>query len=395
MRVALIHDWLNGMRGGERCLEVLCEIFPEADIYTLFHLPEKISPTINKHLVINSGFARLPGINLFYRHLLPFFPVAASNLSKKLHAAHDISPYDLVISVSHCFAKNVVVPRGVPHLCYSLTPMRYIWDQYESYFANSKLEPLIRVVARELQRWDVARVSNVTKFVGISEFIRARIGRVYHRDASVVYPPVRTDWITPASPNETAQGFLCVNALVPYKNVRVIVDAFNELELPLTIVGKGPEEQRLRALAKGNISFVSDISDAELAGLYRKHKALVFAAVEDFGMTPVEMQAAGRPVIALGAGGSLETVNFGADSPSGVRFERLSTEAIVQAVEYFLDRERDFTVDNCIMHAHKFSLGRFYAEFSKQIEELGFSREIETKVIAHGTGEASLRRIHA
>lgn len=362
-RVALVHDWLTGMRGGERCLEVFCKMFPEADLYTLFYSPQKISQTISSHSPVVSVLQRLPFAGKYYRHLLPAYFLGIKDLGKKLDAHHCLENYDIVISISHCAAKNIEVPDSVVHLSYCLTPMRYLWDQYDAYFFHSPFEPAIRRVIALLKRWDVARSDSVTKFVAISKFVESRIKRAYRRDAQVIYPPVRTDWIESRSPGERGEGFLCVNALVPYKNIHIIIQAFNLLGLPLTIVGNGPQKKYFKKLAKPNIEFLDFVSDKELALLYRKSRALVFAAEEDFGMTPVEMQAAGRPVIALGRGGSLETVCSEGSYPTGIFFFDLSVDSLCEAVQAFIEREEEFTANNCQKQASQFSCERFEREF--------------------------------
>jgi len=369
-KVALVHDWLLGMRGGERCLGVLCSMFPQADIYTLFYDSKNIVPEITKQNVTVSTLGRLPFVKHYYRHLLPLYPYAMRGLTKKLARANRLEGYDVVISVSHCAAKNITTPDSTLHICYCLTPMRYIWDQYDAYFSGKRLEPLIRRVVRGMREWDVERAAGVNHFIGISDFVKDRIARVYQRPADVIYPPVATDWIQPREEEGSGEGFICVNALVPYKNVQIIIEAFNTLQLPLTIVGTGPEKKRLKRLANKNIKFIDHLSDAELAKLYQRSRALIFAAEEDFGMIPVEMQAAGRPVICLGRGGALETVNSGPTEPTGVFFSELSSEALVEAVQYFIDQEAIYTVNNCIRGAAQFSEDRFKKEFLGILEKV-------------------------
>lgn len=380
MRVALVHDWLLGMRGGERCLEVLCELFPEADIYTLFYDAPAISSKIREHRVMRSWLGALPNVRAYYRYLLPIFSLGMRHLSRRLRQAHRSNPYDLVISVSHCVAKNIDVPLGVSHICYCLTPTRYLWDQYDRYFHHHPLEPVIRLIVKPLRAADVAASDAVDHFIGISNFIAARIERVYGREADVIYPPVRADWIAARNDDDQGKGFLCVNALVPYKNVHAIIEAFNVLQLPLTIVGTGPEESRLKGIAASNIRFVGWVSDLELAELYRTSRALVFAAEEDFGMTPVEMQLAGRPVIGLKAGGCLETIVGSGSRPTGVFFETPEKEAIINAVQYFLDQEQHFTVDNCLKNAAQFSVDQFSARFAALLQARGILTEPLRKV---------------
>ena len=373
VRVALIHDWLLGMRGGERCLEVLCSMFPDAEIYTLFYDPKGVSACINERRVKASPLSRLPGVSRYYRGLLPLYPLAAKALGRSLAQRHAEQPYDLVISISHCAAKNVPIPRAVPHLCYCLTPVRYLWDQYQSYFAGRWYEPLVRLVAAPLRSWDVRAGTQVTRYVGISRYVSDRIKRYYGRAAGVVYPPVRTDWITPAA-TAVGEGFLCVSALVPYKNVDLIIRAFSDPRSlaagrTLTVVGSGPERSKLRELAAGcpAIRFLERLTDADLAKLYRESAALVFAAEEDFGMVPVEMQAAGRPVICYRRGGALETVR---ERETGIFFDEMSVDSLLEALAAFDSRKPEFKVDNCLKNARSFSLVRFVSGFDAELEQL-------------------------
>jgi len=362
MRIAIVHDWLVGMRGGEKCLEVLCAMYPEADIFTLLHNREEISATINKHKVVPSKLQSIPGVNKFYRYLLPVMPAVAKEISRKL------GDYDLVISISHCFAKNIRVPEGVPHICYCLSPMRYIWDQYDSYFQGRRIEPLVRPVAGLLRNWD-RRAKGITRLVGISEFVRERIRNCYGVDAEVIYPPVDCAAFLDEelSQAQKEENFLVVNALVPYKNSHVVVQAFTELGLPLTVVGRGPEMARVRELAGPNITFKSFVAEDELRWLYRTSRAMVFAAEEDFGITPVENQAAGRPVIALGKGGALETIVEGS---SGMFFDAPNVESVKAAVLEFIERENEFLEENCTLNARKFSVSRFEKSFSELVEQV-------------------------
>ena len=374
MKVAIIHDWLVSMRGGEHCLEVLCTMFPDADVFTLFLDEEAMSPLILQRPINVSPLGRLPGVKSYYRFLLPLYPLAAKLLSAKLEREHAHKEYDLIISVSHCAAKNVRVPEDVPHICYCLTPVRYLWDQYDRYFSGKVFEPIIRPIAAILRRWDIKGATNVDNFVGISEFVAKRIERYYRRDAEVVYPPVRTDWLGPidAAPREP-DTFISVNALVPYKNTELLVRAFNELPYKLKIIGTGPEEGRLRSIAKSNIEFCGFVSQVELAAQYRKASAMVFAAEEDFGMTPVEMLASGGAVIAFGSGGVLETLDAESESPCAVFFDDLSIESIKKAVREFISRQGEFTVDNCSKRAQLFSVRRFVEAIDSVLSGHGFA----------------------
>lgn len=370
MRVAICHDWLTGMRGGERCLEIFCDIFPDSEIFCLFGNSSKVTAKISSRRVTYSFLQKVPGLMRFYRYLLPVFPLALSDLEKKLLKRHREAPFDLVLSISHCAVKNMASPEGVMHICYCLTPMRYIWDQYHVYFSNSILEPLIRRVAYHLRRWDVEKSGNVDQFIGISRFVQDRIRRIYGRKSSLVYPPVSNSWL-PLAKGAPENKFICVSAFVPYKNVDVVIEAFNELKLPLTVVGKGPEEKKLRSIAGPNISFKCGLSDEQLSNLYRSCRALVFAAEEDFGMVPVEVQFSGRPVIALARGGSVETVTTSKGKQSGVLFARPKKESIVEAVKYFIEHEGDCSIANCYAQAKNFSLDQFYESLNVALEESG------------------------
>jgi len=328
-RVALVHDWLTGMRGGERCLEVLCELFPDAPLFTLLHVPGSVTPTIERRRIVTSLVQRMPRAAARYRYYLPVFPLAISRF--------DLAGYDLVVSLSHCVAKGVRVAPGAVHLCYCFSPMRYVWDLSSDYFGPGHglaARTLGPPLAAALRRWD-RKTAGVHRFVAISRHIADRIRRAYDRAADVIYPPVDVQRF------ETADGaddyYLVVGALVPYKRIDLAVAAANRLGRRLLVVGTGPEDARLRALAGPTVSFLGWRSDAEIARLYARCRALIFPAVEDFGITPLEAAAAGRPTIALARGGALETM-VGLDAPeppTAVFFEEQSVEALVAAMTRF------------------------------------------------------------
>lgn len=371
MKVALVHDWLTGMRGGERCLKAFVDLYPQADIYTLIHVPGATHPDIDSRVKGTSYLQNFPGVRRYYRALLPLFPSAARSIR--------LSGYDLVISLSHAAAKNIEVLDGAPHLSYCFTPMRYIWDQAEAYLG--RLLPFSWPVVRPLRAWDQRGAQKLAGIVAISQFIAARIRAYYGLQAPVIYPPVDTSWISPRAEGEPGEAFLYAGALVPYKNPDLVVEAFTRMGLPLWVVGSGPLEKTLKAKAGPKVKFFGQVSDADLAERLRRCRALILPGVEDFGMLPVEAMAAGRPVIGLSAGGLRDTVNglspwqdIPADSPfpyTGVFINRDKTEpleAFCASVYYFLDQERRFSAKSCVEMAARFSPERFRLEWQSFVD---------------------------
>ena len=370
MKIAIIHDWLLGMRGGEKCLEAILELYPDSDVYTAFYDAKNVSKKITSKNVYTSILNKIPFFKKVHRFLLPLYPIASWSISRQLNK----KDYDLVISISHCLAKNVKV--NAFHISYCLSPARYIWDKYDSYFENKPYEPLARIACKYLRVWDVKGARNVDCFVGISNFIQQRIKKVYNLDSEVIYPPVKTNWPEVKDiKTESAEledkvlekkPFLCVSALVPYKNVDTIVEAFNDLGFELSVVGAGPEISNIKKIAKNNVKILGKVSDDNLARLYSTSRALVFCAEEDFGIVPLEAQSLGLPVIALGKGGALETV---IKHKTGVFFENNTKKSIKNAVMEFTQIEKQIKIEDCINQAEKFSYSCFKAEFSKLINE--------------------------
>jgi len=348
-RVVLVHDWLTGMRGGEKVLESLCRLLPDSDLITLVHVRGSVSPLIEARRVRTSFVQHLPSPARLYRHYLPLFPTAIETF--------DLDDADLVVSTSHCAAKAVVATGRAPHVCYCHSPMRYAWDQFDSYFGPERLGRLGSAAARPvlawLARWDRATAGRVSQFVANSRFVAGRIGRYYNRDASVLYPPVDTRFFTPGD-SQQRPYFLVVSALVPYKRLDVAIRAATRLGVHLKVVGTGPDLDRLREQADGRTSFLGSVDAAELRDLYRGALGLVLPAEEDFGIAPVEAMACGRPVVALGRGGATETVVPGV---TGVLVESPDDNAFATA----MDQVQHTTYDPAVLtqHASRFSVAQF------------------------------------
>ena len=357
MRVALVHDWLTGMRGGEKVLEVLCELHPDADILTLLHLPGTVSGTIERHRIHTSIVQRLPFAASQYRKYIPLFPFVIEQF--------DLDGYDLVVSSSHCVAKSVVPPGRARHLCYCFSPMRYAWDQFDAYFGPARVGPVAsrwfyRPVMARLARWDAATAARADRFAAISQYVAGRIRRYYNREASIVYPPVDTAFYRPADvPPES--HFLIVSALVPYKRIDLAIEACRRAGAALRIVGDGPERQRLERQAGGDVEFLGPLSNEAIREEYRRAAAVILPGEEDFGIVPVEAQACGRPVVAFGRGGALETV---VEGETGVFFPELTPASLAQALE----RVATMRVDEARLRAHAEQFSR--ERHAKQMREL-------------------------
>jgi glycosyltransferase involved in cell wall biosynthesis len=304
LRVAIVHDWLTGMRGGEKCLEVLCDAFPDATLHTLIHRKGSTSPTIERMTIRTSPLQALPGVFRHYRKLLPLMPIAARSWQ--------VGDVDLVVSLSHCVAKAVRVPAGIPHACYCFTPMRYAWDGRDAYLEGWRDRPLKRALAGalldRLRQWDRRSSDKVSHFVAISETIRDRISRCYGRESRVIPPPVDADFYTPDGSKRDG-GYLVVSALVPYKRIDQAIEACVRTGRRLTVIGEGPERTRLERMAGPEVTFLGWQPDEVIRDHYRRARALLFPGEEDFGIVPIEAMAAGCPVIALGRGGVAENVD--------------------------------------------------------------------------------------
>jgi glycosyltransferase involved in cell wall biosynthesis len=325
MKVALVHDWLTGMRGGEKVLEALCGLYPDADIHTLFHWRGSVSPAIERHRVRTSFLQHVPLARRHYRRFLPLFPFAIERF--------DLDDYELVVSSSHCAAKGVVPPGRARHVCYCHSPMRYAWDQFEAYFGAERVGAaasrwLYRPMLSRLARWDAATANRVHRFVANSRHVAGRIRRYYNRDATIVYPPVDTVFYRPAAASPESH-FLIVSALVPYKRIDVAIDACRRVGARLRIVGDGPDRAHLERMSGPDVTFLGALTDEQVRDEYQRARALIMPGEEDFGIVPVEAQACGRPVVALARGGALETVKEG---ETGVLFAELTAATLAGAL---------------------------------------------------------------
>ncbi|MBI5020065.1 MAG: glycosyltransferase [Ignavibacteriales bacterium] len=361
--IAIVHDWLVSMRGGEKVLEVLCELFPDATLFTLVHDKRKCSPAIERMNIKTSFLQKLPSSTKKYQYYLPLFPTAIEQF--------DLSDFDLVISSSHAAAKGVRVNKRSLHICYCYTPMRYIWDQYEQYFGKGRASLITRVAMKfslnYLRRWDVASSRRVDEFIGISNAIRERISRIYNRDAAVIFPPVDIDRYSISK--QDGGYYLIVSALVPYKMVDLAVEAFNKLGERLIIIGTGNQEQRLRAIAKKNVEFLGWANDDTVKKYYEGCRALIFPGEEDFGIVPVEAMACGKPVIAFKKGGALDTM---IDGVTGLFFNDPTSESLARCVGELSKRNFD-----------QYKIREHSLQFERKIFKKAIGQFIETKWEEH------------
>lgn len=360
-RLAFVHDWLTGMRGGEKALEVLCERFPDAELFTLVHIRGSVSPIIEKRPIHTTFIQHLPFVRRRYREYLPLFPAAVEQF--------DLDRFDVIVSLSHCCAKSIVKPPRARHLCYCLTPMRYAWDQFDAYFGPDRIGRLPSAAMRRtmaaMARWDRATARRPDRYVAISHYVAGRIRRYYNREASVVHPPVNTDFFHPdaSSSPEPPGGALVVSALVPYKRIDVAIDACRAAGVPLTIVGDGPERAALEERAGAGARFLGRLSDEAVRREYWRSAVVLLPGEEDFGIVPLEAQACGRPVVALGRGGAVETVVPG---KTGILVDELDAAAFADAISRAFDARFDSAAIRA--HAEQFSRKIFANRMESLIE---------------------------
>lgn len=355
--IVLVHDWLTGMRGGEKCLEPACRRWPTAKLFTAFHKRGSVSEPIEALKPHASFLNRLPGSHRYYRYLLPAFPLAAN---------WRIPECDLVLSFSHCLAKAARPPIGVPHVSYCFTPMRYAWHMRESYFGRGgfgrlKALALDRLLHR-LREWDRRTAERVTHFIAISRTVRDRIRECYGRSSTIISPPVDTEFYAP-SYEPRGDFYLVVSAFAPYKRFDLAVEACTRLGRPLVVIGTGQDAAKLQRLAGPTVRFLGWQSNEVIRDHFRRAKALLFPAEEDFGIVPVEAQACGCPVLAFGKGGGAETVRpLGGPEPTGVFFEEQTVDAVIGAIETFERNVDRFDPKAARKQAMPFNAARYERE---------------------------------
>lgn len=359
-KVALVHDWLITWRGGEKVLAAIAELFASAPIFTLFHEPRSTPASLQSHRIAASVLDRIPGARVRHRQLLPLLPAAIRTL--------DVGDVDLIISSSHCVAKGIRVPRGARHVSYVHAPLRYMWDRFDDYFGPERASRPVRLAARALrpglQAWDVASSRTVDRFLANSAHVARQIAERYGKPAVVIHPPVELERFVGEPLDGGGKGgyFLCLGALAPYKRLDLAIEAFARCGRELWIGGSGQSSQWLRALPP-NVKALGQVSDEHLASLYRNARALVFPGVEDFGITPLEVQACGRPVIAFAQGGALETVT----SQTGLFFREQSVDCLLDALSKFDAFEAGFQPQQARTQASRFSRQAFQRALLDQL----------------------------
>lgn len=366
MRAAIVHDWLTGMRGGEKVLSLLCDLMPRADLLTLIHAPGACDDRIEGMRILTSSLNELPGVGRYYRYLLPAMPLAIEHMNA--------TDYDFIVSCSHCVAKGIIRSPEALHVCYCLTPMRYVWSQAQVYRKGMGLAGLgLRLAQGYLRAWDRRSAAHVDHFLANSKHVARRIERTYGRTAEVIHSPIDTEFFTPSG-SDRDDFYLMVTALSPYKRVDQAVAAFAKLGRRLRIIGSGPQMNDLKRRAPQNVTLMGYQSGEVVREHYRRCRALIFPGEEDFGLTPLEAMACGAPVIAYAAGGAVETVlDSGRQNrygPTGVLYAPQSAEALASAVLGFERRERQFTPQRLAAWAQLFSPESFLSRFKRAVRPL-------------------------
>lgn len=367
MKIAIVQDWLVTYAGAEKVLEEILKIYPHADLFSLVDfLPENQRDFIMNKKVQTSFIQKMPMAKKKYRSYLPFMPLAIEQL--------DVSKYDVVISSSHAVAKGVITGPDQLHISYVHSPIRYAWDLQHQYLEEAGLNKglkgmLAKIILHNIRNWDYRTSNGVDYFLSNSNFIGKRIWKVYRRESETIYPPVDVSSFTMGDIKENF--YLTASRMVPYKKINLIVEAFSQMpDKKLVVIGTGPDFDKIKAIATPNVTLLGYQSFEVLKDHMQRAKAFVFAAEEDFGITPVEAQACGTPVIAYGKGGALETVNaFGeSEFPTGLFFANQTTEAIISSVERFEEVQNLILAEDCRENALRFSPERFRDEFRLFVE---------------------------
>lgn len=358
MRVAIVHYWLVSMRGGEKVVEALCDMYPDADIFTLVYDEKRVSEKIRRHRVTPSFLQKIPGAKRHYQSLLPLMPFALESL--------DVSGYDLVISSESGPAKGITPGPQATHVCYCHSPMRYVWDHYHFYRANAGLPArlLMPWIAPALRTWDVTTAARVDAFVANSRHVADRISKYYRRRATVLNPPVSVDDFAPVS--DPGDHYLVAGQLVGYKRVDLAVRAFTRMDRKLVVIGEGPEMATLKRLAGPSVTFLGRTPFPQLKDMLARCRALIFPGTEDFGIVPVEAMASGRPVIAHASGGVLDSV---VPDHTGLLFDEQSEAGLIDAVRRFEAMEGTFHPEIIRQHAQQFSDVHFRQRMQQIIDD--------------------------
>ncbi len=324
MKIAIVHYWFVGMRGGEKVIEALCKLYPQADIFTHVYQPDATSAIIKRHRIKTSFISKFPKAARFYKSYLPLMPMALEQL--------DLRGYDLIISSESGPSKGIIPPPDSVHICYCHSPMRYVWNMFHDYRDRSNFltRLLMPIISHYIRNWDVISATRVHNFIVNSANVGKRVSTYYRRDSEVIYPPVETTAFEIVDGSKVSDYYLMVGELVAYKRPDLAIEAFNKTGKKLVIIGGGEMLKELKALAKSNVTFLGSQPFEQLKHHYSRCRALIFPGEEDFGIVPVEAMASGRPVIAYGKGGALETV---VDGLTGIFFKTQSVEAIIDAIE--------------------------------------------------------------
>jgi glycosyltransferase involved in cell wall biosynthesis len=356
MKIALVYDRVNKIGGAERVLQAIHEIWPKAPLYTsVYYSPG--APWAEDFKVIPSFLNKWP-LAKKHHELYPW-------LTPLAFESFDFNDFDLVISITSAEAKGIITKPGTKHLCYCLTPTRYLWSGFNDYFSTKSLKWLFGPIVDFMKGWDRVASQRPDKYIAISKEVQGRIKKYYHRESTIIYPPVDTEKFYPSGRKSKGDYFLVVSRLVSYKKINLVIQAFNQLKMPLKIIGTGVEENHLKEMAKGNIEFLGELTDQELLSYYQNCRALIFPTHEDFGLVPLEVQACGRPVIAFAEGGALETVIEG---KTGTFFKPQKAKALVEKIKIF--KENNYKPEDCRTNAEKFGKIIFKQDFKKTVEKL-------------------------